>query len=232
MALIYCSECKKEISNTAKTCPNCGAPVVIDFDKSIEEDKAWTYISNFFRGLLIIIIIIFAFSYFTNNKKENVITHSSNNSKKSDDKSRIIKPTKTQIQGIVDGFKPTLIAEKSCAIKSKDYDNVYFVALRLSKYYKSWGEKQDIGVGVWALGGSGGPCYSANDLAATYSLYPKTIVSMYDEGALTVKKHITSGKGFNIPKEWINELKEQQARQKEEIQENKRILREKGITID
>ncbi len=27
MALINCSECKKGISNVAKTCPNCGAPV-------------------------------------------------------------------------------------------------------------------------------------------------------------------------------------------------------------
>ena len=27
MALIKCKECKKEISNKAKTCPNCGAPV-------------------------------------------------------------------------------------------------------------------------------------------------------------------------------------------------------------
>lgn len=29
MALIKCSECGKEISDKAKTCPNCGAPVVL-----------------------------------------------------------------------------------------------------------------------------------------------------------------------------------------------------------
>lgn len=27
MALIYCPECKKQISNKAATCPNCGYPL-------------------------------------------------------------------------------------------------------------------------------------------------------------------------------------------------------------
>ena len=27
MALIQCSECKKEISDQATSCPNCGAPI-------------------------------------------------------------------------------------------------------------------------------------------------------------------------------------------------------------
>lgn len=27
MALIKCSECKKEVSDKAKTCPNCGSPI-------------------------------------------------------------------------------------------------------------------------------------------------------------------------------------------------------------
>ena len=33
MALIKCSECGREISDKAKTCPGCGAPVSIDLQK-------------------------------------------------------------------------------------------------------------------------------------------------------------------------------------------------------
>ena len=145
---------------------------------------------------------------------------------------RLINPTKIQATGIIDGFKTRVIVDgKSIAIKSKDYDDVYFVAIEISKYYQSLSQIQKIGVGVWALGGSGGSCYSVNDIAIENSLYPNLNVSMYDEGALTVKKYISAGKGFIMPKEWINELKEDQERQRKEVEENKRILREKGINI-
>lgn len=30
MALINCSECKKEVSDRAAACPNCGAPIGVD----------------------------------------------------------------------------------------------------------------------------------------------------------------------------------------------------------
>lgn len=29
MSLIKCSECEKEISDQAKTCPNCGCPIIV-----------------------------------------------------------------------------------------------------------------------------------------------------------------------------------------------------------
>ena len=66
--------------------------------------------------------------------------------------------------------------ESSCAIKSKDFDNVYFIALKI----------KNKGVGVWAVGGSGGTCYATNDLAKEVSVYPGGQVSMLDDGALDV----------------------------------------------
>ena len=116
---------------------------------------------------------------------------------------RIIKPTNIQLETIVSGLEqptasPPIIIGKSCAIKSKDFEDVYFVAVMIYKYYKSWDKKEEIGVGVWSLGGSGGSCYSVNDLAIRYSVWPNVNISMYDEGALDVKRHIKSGKGYNI----------------------------------
>ena len=151
---------------------------------------------------------------------------------KSTVKSRLIQPTKIQTTSIIDGFKTRVLVDgKSVAIKSKDYEDVYFVAIEISKYYQALKQTQKIGVGVWALGGSGGSCYSVNDIAIENSLYPNVNVSMYDDGALEVKRHISSGKGFIIPQLWIDELKEEQERQRKEVEENKRILREKGINI-
>jgi len=34
MSLIKCSECGKEISNKASTCPHCGNPIQVHFDVS------------------------------------------------------------------------------------------------------------------------------------------------------------------------------------------------------
>ncbi len=36
MALINCLECNKEISDKAKTCPNCGCPIQIDNQVKVE----------------------------------------------------------------------------------------------------------------------------------------------------------------------------------------------------
>ena len=34
MALINCSECGKEVSDKAKSCPNCGSPICEEFEES------------------------------------------------------------------------------------------------------------------------------------------------------------------------------------------------------
>ena len=49
MALIKCSECGKEISNTAKSCPNCGF--------TIKKSKAWLYIVGGLFVLLLVFIL-------------------------------------------------------------------------------------------------------------------------------------------------------------------------------
>jgi RNA polymerase subunit RPABC4/transcription elongation factor Spt4 len=46
MALIVCPECKKEVSDTARRCPNCG---------KIIARNSWDQI----RGCLIVVIILF-----------------------------------------------------------------------------------------------------------------------------------------------------------------------------
>ena len=98
-----------------------------------------------------------------------------------------IEPTKEQLETISSGFTGNIVVEDYCAIKSTDFDNVYFIALRLSKEYKTLNTKEDIGIGVWGVGGSGGSCYSANDIAKENSLYPGGVVSMIDDGAIDVK---------------------------------------------
>lgn len=65
MALIKCSECDKEISDKAKSCPNCGNPMLTDKEKQNEKNK-----NALILILLIIIstIIIFNISYFIYNR--------------------------------------------------------------------------------------------------------------------------------------------------------------------
>jgi hypothetical protein len=185
--------------------------------------------------LVFVLFIIYAISQDETQKpeKEKIeVKEGIKKPKRNSVKSRLIQTSKIQATSIVDGFKTRVIIDgKSVAIKSKDYEDVYFVAIEISKYYQALKQTQKIGVGVWALGGSGGSCYSVNDIAIENSFYPNVNVSMYDDGALEVKKHISSGKGFKIPQLWIDELKEEQERQRKEVEENKRILREKGINI-
>ncbi len=61
MALITCPECKKEISNKAKTCPNCGAPV-----KKNQEVGCCS-------GCFIIFIAIFIFGKLFNSSPSNTV---------------------------------------------------------------------------------------------------------------------------------------------------------------
>jgi len=39
VALIECIECKKQVSNKASTCPNCGAPVKLSMDSSLYKNS-------------------------------------------------------------------------------------------------------------------------------------------------------------------------------------------------
>lgn len=50
MALVSCKECKKEISNTAKTCPSCGVKVLRGFD--------------YFGGIVIVLTLMIVYAMF------------------------------------------------------------------------------------------------------------------------------------------------------------------------
>lgn len=52
MALIKCSECGKDVSEIAATCPHCGAPVVSDIKTHAEKAASNNYIASlmFFGG--------------------------------------------------------------------------------------------------------------------------------------------------------------------------------------
>lgn len=56
MALIKCSECGKEISNKAKTCPNCGAPVKLD---DLKQEVSWGKAIGIIVGILFVILGLF-----------------------------------------------------------------------------------------------------------------------------------------------------------------------------
>ena len=61
MALIKCSECGKEISDKATTCPNCGSPTVIYLkDKKTQEEK--TQVVAFIAGMAVLIAFVFGYS--------------------------------------------------------------------------------------------------------------------------------------------------------------------------
>ena len=56
MALIKCKECGKEISDKAKSCPNCGNP--INDDTYTKEVKANKKVAIFIIIILIILCVI------------------------------------------------------------------------------------------------------------------------------------------------------------------------------
>lgn len=66
MALIKCSECGKEISDKAVSCPHCGAPVGTS-KASIKPQKKK---GGKLKYILIIIFIVLAFSIFGGDKEQ------------------------------------------------------------------------------------------------------------------------------------------------------------------
>ena len=104
-----------------------------------------------------------------------------------------IEPTKEQLETISSGFTENIVVEDYCAINIKpvyngiEYSDVYFIALKLSRKYKTLNTKEDIGIGVWVLG-PGDSLYSVNDIAKESSLHPTSaILSMKDDEAIDVK---------------------------------------------
>ena len=104
-----------------------------------------------------------------------------------------IEPTKEQLEAISSGFTENIVVEDYCAINIKpvydgvEYDDYYFIALRLSREYKTLNTKEDIGIGVWVLG-AGDSLYSVNDIAKESSLHPPSnVISMIDDEAIDVK---------------------------------------------
>ena len=104
-----------------------------------------------------------------------------------------IEPAKEQLEAISSGFTENIVVEDYCAINIKpvydgvEYDDYYFIALRLSREYKTLNTKEDIGIGVWVLG-AGDSLYSVNDIAKESSLHPPSnVISMIDDEAIDVK---------------------------------------------
>ena len=58
MALINCTECNREISDKAQTCPGCGAPVVIALEEKVNAPIKATYNRSIdtFSGTKILIV--------------------------------------------------------------------------------------------------------------------------------------------------------------------------------
>ena len=69
MALINCPECKKEVSNSASTCPHCGFSLILKEEKPKKKKKGC------FTWILVIIAIVLALFYFYS--KNNSSTSSS-----------------------------------------------------------------------------------------------------------------------------------------------------------
>ena len=62
MALVKCPECKKKISNSASTCPNCGFPVgEYDFQPAlVQMEKRQNRLKNVLKKLCVILVSTFA----------------------------------------------------------------------------------------------------------------------------------------------------------------------------
>jgi len=109
-------------------------------------------------------------------------------SESNNSKVQIEEASPKQIQGIENGLKDKSISiEKSYAVKSNDFENVYFVGAKLSN-----GE-----IAVWSIGGTKTDTnihMSVNDVAKKYSDYPQNTsrISMADHGAKEVLEYLES----------------------------------------
>ena len=56
MALIKCNECGKEISDKAKTCPNCGAQIQLN---ELKQEVSWKSAIGIIGGIILFMFGIF-----------------------------------------------------------------------------------------------------------------------------------------------------------------------------
>lgn len=84
MALIKCSECKKNISDKAKTCPNCGCPVArekvkekvkekLDIEKTTLKENSSQIKKGFIIGAIVLIVISLTIVVISSVSKNNFI---------------------------------------------------------------------------------------------------------------------------------------------------------------
>jgi len=110
----------------------------------------------------------------------------------SPDYSRVIPATQTQLNQVKEGLEEGFTASNAYAIKSNDFEKVYFVACNLS------GPGVSEAVAVWSISGDSnapGMILCANHIAKEFSVYPlgsdtKANISMADEGTNIVEDYV------------------------------------------
>lgn len=67
MAIVFCQECRKEISDKAQACPHCGAPLALAAEKPIpvvvvtegkKGGRVWMWILGVPAALFIVVMVI------------------------------------------------------------------------------------------------------------------------------------------------------------------------------
>jgi len=175
-----CLHCGKKISATETTCPFCGK------DPERITRKSSTVKSHIFGGVFIVVLLmaIIAVTYYLFEAAK------IRASEREERLNRCFPASAQQLQAIRDGIKDVQASndiKTAYAVKSNDFDEVYFVAAKLYGPNMDDGE----GPGVWAISGSPeniGLTLSANSFAREFSLYldgSKTTadVSMTNDGA-------------------------------------------------
>lgn len=110
----------------------------------------------------------------------------------SPDYSRVIPATQAQLIQIKGGLEEGFTASNAYAIKSNDFEKVYFVACNLT------GPGVSEAVAVWSISGDSnapGMIFCANHIAKEFSVYPlgsdtEANISMADEGANIVEDFV------------------------------------------
>lgn len=77
MALIFCPECKKQISDRSVNCPNCGYPInSVNKPKIVVKQKEGCFLQTLNLGCLFVLIIgalmLIGLLALTLNKKQNI----------------------------------------------------------------------------------------------------------------------------------------------------------------
>ncbi|MGV4413179.1 zinc-ribbon domain-containing protein [Chryseobacterium sp. T1] len=67
MALIQCNECGKEISSNAKTCPNCGSPIILPLtEKQVRTRK----INKWIKYITLFLLVFMIYKCFSSQKED------------------------------------------------------------------------------------------------------------------------------------------------------------------